>query len=206
MLWNREVDSDTPHSLPIEPLLQRLGEALHQFPSGAFVRLGSRSSKDSVYARTHGMRVTTSEDAVRLLTQGSERVAFDLQLARRHSYTPHLFVRQWVDINPSAEFRCFVKQRRLVGISQYDCKNLGHCPVIARNSAAIQDAIYSFFPRFSESSHLDDVVFDVFISDFDSITGLQVRMLELNPFHPKTDACLFSWAEPAGFDGSLRFM
>jgi hypothetical protein len=206
MLWNREAHPETPFSPPIEPLLQRLDDALQRFSGGAFVRLGSRSGKDSVYARTHGMRVTTSEEAVRLLTQGSARVAFDLQLARRHSYTPHLFARQWLDIHPSAEFRCFMKQRRLVGISQYDCKNHGHFPEIARNAAAIRDAICSFFPRLAESSHLDDVVFDVFISDFDSITGLQVRLLELNPFHPKTDACLFSWAKPAGFDGSLRFM
>lgn len=203
-LWNQERRFRTWPKPSIEPLLRWLDQALRQFPGGAFVRLGSRSGKDSVYARMHGLRVKTAKAAIQLLTQGSERVAFDLQLALHHGYTPHLFVRQWVDMPPWAEFRCFLKERRLVGISQYDCKRAGHYPEIARHAGDIQKAITSFLPRFLEASHLDDVVADVFCLPGDR--GWGVHLIELNPFFPKTDPCLFSWSRPEEFDGSLRFL
>ncbi|WP_146210255.1 hypothetical protein [Vitiosangium sp. GDMCC 1.1324] len=191
---------------PLEPLLWRLDEALRCFPGGAFVRLGSRSGKDSAYARKNGLRVETAEAAVRLLIEGSERVAFDLRLALRHGYMPHLVVRPWLDIPAWAEFRCFMKQRRLMGISQYDCKQSGPRPEIARNADAIHSAIRSFFPRFSAASHLEDAVFDVFVDGLERGGGLAVRLIELNPFLAQTDPCLFDWMRPDGFDGSFRFL
>ncbi len=205
-VWNRQWSSKAGAAPALEPLLRRLDEALRCFPAGAFVRLGSRSGKDSSYACANGLRVETAQAAVRSLTEGSERVAFDLQLALRFSYTPHVVVRPWLDIPAWTEFRCFMKQRKLIGISQYDCKRLGRCPEIAANANAIQASIHSFFPAFAAAAHLDDVVFDVFIEGLGTEGGAVVRLLELNPFFPKTDPCLFDWMRPQGFDGSFRFL
>ena len=205
-LWCREGRLGTGAAPPIELLSRRLEEAIRCFPGGAFVRLGSRSGKDSILARTCGLRVETGESALRLLCAGSERVAFDLRLALRHGYSPYLFVRQWLDIPPWAEFRCFMKGRRLIGITQYDCRNLGHCPEISRNADTIEQAIHSFFPRFVAVSHLDDVVWDVFVEGIGTGTAPVVRLLELNPFFPKTDPVLFDWMNPECFDGSFRFL
>lgn len=193
---------------PVRGLAERIEAALAEYPGGAFVRLGSRSGKDSVYALLHGLRVTTGEDAIRMLTHGSRRVAFDLRLALRCGYAPHLFVRRWVEFPPWAEFRCFMKGRELVGISQYDCKNLGHCPEIAADAARTRRAVEAFFGQFREVSHLDDVVFDVVVSLGVEATagGDSVTLLELNPFFEKTDAALFSWRGGGDFDGSFRYL
>ncbi|HEX5748536.1 MAG TPA: hypothetical protein VFZ09_20015 [Archangium sp.] len=203
--WHRK-STDQSEYLPIDSLMWRLDVALRQFPEGAFVRLGSRSSKDSAYAVQHGLRVRSGEAAIRLLTEGSERTAFDLRLALQLHYAPHIFVREWMDIPRWAEFRCFMKDRRLVGISQYDCLNVGIRPEITRHAETLHNAIREFSQRFAAASHLDNVVFDVFVEGMDTPGPLDVRLLELNPFFPKTDPCLFDWSVPADFDGSFRFL
>jgi len=204
-LWRWGWTPGAGCSPPLVSLLARLEDALHGFPGGAFVRLGSRSGKDSAYAQSHGLRVENAWEAVRGLTEGSEREAFDLQLARRFSYSPHLIVRAWLDIPAWTEFRCLMRQRQLIGISQYDGTRLGHRPEISAHAGIIQAAIHSFFSAFVAAVHLDDVVFDVFVEGLGGQGPATVRLLELNPFFPKTDACLFDWARPWEFDGSLRF-
>lgn len=193
----------------VEKVVEKLGAALRHYPEGVFVRLGSRSGKDSRFAAQHGLRIFHPHAALRMLTEGSRRVAFDLRLAARFDYAPHIFVRRWCEIARWAEFRCFMKNRRLVGISQYDCKNLGHCTEIAANAARIRAVIEKFFEKLQPASHLDDVIFDVFLSREEGSPGgddFNVRLLELNPFIPQTDACLFDWSGGGDFDGSFRYL
>lgn len=191
--------------------LERVGEALHEalrsFPEGAFVRLGSRSAKDSRYALHRGLRVFSAGGALAMLTSGSARVAFDLRLALHQGYAPHLFVREWVDLPAWAELRCFMRDRRLVGISQY-AWGLGASQELHTHAPCLERAVRRFFPVFHEACHLDDVVFDVF-----AVTPLPagdvlptVRLLELNPFSPKTDPGLFTWEHGGDFDGAFRIV
>ena len=63
--------------------------AVRQFRDGAFVRLGSRSAKDCDFALSHGLRISTGRAALRMLTDGSERIAWDLRWALRNGYCPH---------------------------------------------------------------------------------------------------------------------
>lgn len=203
------VDSDTnDYQESIDKVIEKLGTALCAYGQGAFVRLGSRSGKDSRFAKRHGLKIFQADDALRMLTEGSRRVAFDLRLAQRCDYQPHIFVREWYEIEAWAEFRCFMKRRELVGISQYDCKNFGHSAEIAANAERIQATIESFFVQLRAASHLDDVVFDVFLDRRQDISAdnLKVKLLELNPFLPQTDACLFDWSNGGDFDGSFRYL
>jgi hypothetical protein len=199
---------DRATTRPVELLVQRIDAALRAYPAGAFVRLGSRSAKDSRYALRRGLRVTDGQAAISMLTEGSQRVAFDLRLASLHGYQSHIFVRQWCDIPAWAELRCFMRGRQLIGISQYDCRNLGHCPEIAGNAERIRSAIAVFFEKIRLVSPLDDVVFDVFVllSSPSSDDPVAVTLLELNPFFHRTDACLFTWRNGGDFDGSFRFL
>jgi hypothetical protein len=191
----------------IEKLRLEFSRALSRFPDGAFVRLGSRSGKDSEFALAHGLRVTIAEEAVQMLTSKSRRLAFDLRLAIKFGYQPHVFVREWREIPPWAEFRCFMKNRQLAGISQYDCKNVGHHNWISDNANQIKHAISIFFDKFSGISHLDDVVFDIYLSRGGSKDdSLEVTLLEINPYFHHTDPCLFKWQDEDDFDGSFRFL
>lgn len=193
---------------PIISIKERIDKALKHFPEGAFIRLGSRSAKDSRYVQYYGLKVTNSHIAIKILTDASERIAFDLRLALSNKYLPHIFIRQWFDLPSWMEFRCFMKSRRLVGISQYDCINLGHCKKIQKYAKKIKYTIEKFFERFKVASHLDDVVFDIFIIKYlkNNKVNFEVKLLELNPFFDKTGSCLFDWHRSNSFDGSFRFL
>ena len=106
------------------------------------------------------------------------------------------------------EFRCFVKERTLVGISQYHCRQLRHYPEIEEHARSIECAIRSFTVEVLPLLHLDDLVLDVFLETEERQTSqpFSVKLLDVNPFFPKTDACLFSWRSGGDFDGSFRFL
>lgn len=195
---------------PLDRVRARLDAAVGNFPEGSFARLGSRSAKDSRQSWHHGLRVTDGLSALKMLGTDSRRIAFDLSLARRNSYTPHVFLRKWVEIPKWAEFRCFMESRKLIGISQYFLKSLGPSPEIRSFAPTIETAIRGFFDRFVGACHLDDVVFDVYCHP-DPIhaatnSSLAVTLIELNPFGPSTDPCLFRWGVEGDFDGGFRYL
>jgi len=187
-------------------LIMRMDEVITKFPDGCFVRLGSRSPKDSWLAHKKGLRITTGEEAWKMLTDVSERVMEDLLLAIDNSYSPWIFLRQWLHIPKWAEFRCFMQNRQLVGISQYHhLEDETFSDLVAR-AGSFEWTIKQFFPAFSAACHLDSVVFDVFVKGREMRKNRwiwEVKLLEINPFFEMTDPCLFDWRKP--FDGSFRF-
>lgn len=186
----------------------RVTEAAGKFPRGAFVRLGSRSPKDAwSWGRAEPRVVAGEGDPLRYFLDCSERTAEDLKMALENDYPPHIFVREWVEIPAWAEFRCFMKGRGLVGVSQYYYHST-FPEVAARDGSLIEWGIRTFFEtRFRRASHLDDVVFDVLVK----IGGtprdrhVEVVLLEVNPFFEMTDPCLFTWKGGGDFDGSFRW-
>jgi hypothetical protein len=180
----------------------RLDKAVRTFTEGAFIRLGSRSPKDTMLGVLTGCRAGDGAEALRLLACGSARVAFDLRRSLQARYNPWIFVRQWIAIPPETEFRCFMQKRRLAGVSQYyrDCL----FPAISSGSVTeiINAALRWFFPIFVSQCPLEDVVFDLSLTAEPEPSS---KLIELNPFGPPTDAALFSWVD-ADFDGTIRIL
>lgn len=178
----------------IRPLEYHAAQILeNNYPKGAYVRLGSRGPKDI----GNNLKVTVNDNPFRYLLSASERIADDLYLAIQNEYSPHLFIRKWQDIEPWAEFRCFMRNRKLEGVSQYHYFD-GSYKEICDNHRNIAATISRFFDKFSTISHLDDVVCDVFLKNE------EVRLLDLNPYTNITDPCLFEWA--ASFDRTFRYI
>ena len=101
----------------------------------------------------------------------------------------HLVLRKWVEIEPSYEFRCFVKNRKLFGISQRETSQV--YSYLAEQKDQIISDIVSFFNEYIENRFpLDNYAFDVFRSQKD-----YVRLLDFNPFCKQTDSLLFTWQE-----------
>lgn len=102
-----------------------------------------------------------------------------------------LVLRKWAEMNPAMEFRCFVRDRRLVAITQRD---LNYYTFLAGMKREILTAICKFFdrvllPRFDSHSF----AFDVYISK----TLDKVYLVDIDPFARKTDSLLFTWNELA---------
>jgi hypothetical protein len=200
IMWeNKKID--------LTSLSNRLENAISKMPNGAFIRLGSRSPKDSWYIHEHGLKVANSKEALSLLLGDSERVLDDLCLAINENYQPHIWIRQWVDIPKWAEFRCFMQDKKLVGISQYYYKD-GSFPEIISSKDSIVWAIENFFIEFKQIIHLDNVVFDVWVKlkTHDNTNVWEIKLIEINPYFELTDPCLFNWHNPVDFKGQLKYI
>lgn len=199
-------------------LIARLDSSVRQYPNGVFVRLGSRSPKDSFYwgmnpdNQLPNGQLKTGQQAFDLLTCCSERVYEDLQVQLSMNYRTSIWLRRGIAIDDYSEFRCFMQDRKLIGISQYFYQ--GVYPEITENAGSLKWAIEQFFEKqFRDASHLDSVVFDVFVkhrggacpSILTESHGYEVKLLEINPFFNLTDPCLFDWNKPEEFQGQLRF-
>lgn len=100
-----------------------------------------------------------------------------------------LVLRKWFKVNPSCEFRCFVRDRRIIGICQRD---LNHFEFLFPMKEQMRDTIVSYFEKTLKSTFPDeDSVFDVYLPEpYD-----KVRLMDINPWAPRTDPLLFSWLE-----------
>ncbi|VEU24072.1 DEKNAAC105226 [Brettanomyces naardenensis] len=102
-----------------------------------------------------------------------------------------LVLRKWAEMNPSGEFRCFVRDRQLIAITPRD---LNYYSFLEDIQDEIVEKIGIFFddvllPKFGSNSF----VFDVYLpKPLD-----RVYLVDVNPFARKTDSLLFTWNELA---------
>lgn len=103
-------------------------------------------------------------------------------------------MREWVDLAEWQEFRCFVKDRRLVGISQYFYDQV--FPEVVEHHDGIQWAIEFFVKKIQPMLPTQTLIVDVFVRlrERAQEREWEVRLLETNPWSIYTDPCLFNWS------------
>jgi hypothetical protein len=149
-----------------------------------FVRLGSRSPKDNP------VEIKEPKDVLTAFGD-SERILEDLNLALNNNYHPFIFVRKWVDIKRKYEFRCFVKNNKLVGISQYFYREKYYYLDNPVDRSYIQFQAKNLLDEINSKISLKDFVFDICYLPLKSYPLL----IEINPFSSWTDPCLFDWVK-----------
>ena len=194
------ADDDVRHGLRC-----KLDRLFNDFPDGAFVRLGSRSPKDTHLGILTGCRCKDGESTLRLLTNGSSRLAFDLGLAVHAGYAPHVFAREWLALEPWMELRCFMRERRLAGVGQYHHRDAEAGREIGFRQDSMMAAVVDFFPRFRAACHLDTAVFDVVLRPDADGGRLIASLLELSPWTSATDFGLFDSGNYHDMDRSFRY-
>jgi len=180
----------------IADIRAKVAAAVYKMPHGAFIRLGSRSPKDAWSMHEHGAKIAAGQDPLRFMLDCSERIYEDLSLAIQENYTPHIWVREWREIPRWAEFRCFMQDRKLVGISQYNYLNREEFPEIDAEYDMFGWCIQEFFKLFLKTTTMRDIIFDVYINVVNTSPHVrcgEVKLLEINPFFELTDPCLFAW-------------
>uniref|UniRef100_A0A3Q4HT49 Translation initiation factor eIF2 assembly protein n=1 Tax=Neolamprologus brichardi TaxID=32507 RepID=A0A3Q4HT49_NEOBR len=128
-----------------------------------------------------------------LLFKSSDFITHDLtqpflQCSDQDSPDPvinyELVLRKWSELIPGGEFRCFVKENKLIAISQRDYTQ--YYQHILKQEEQISQAIQDFFSQHIQYNVLDE--------DCDCIYG-RVWLIDLNPFGEVTDSLLFTWGE-----------
>lgn len=111
----------------------------------------------------------------------------------------HLVLRKYANFNPSLEFRCFVRNRKLLCICQRD---LNYFDFLFDMRDMFRSRIQSFFDEKLRDTFPDpNFVFDVYVP----APHQRVWLVDINPWAQRTDSLLFSWLEilrmkdPIGF-------
>lgn len=162
-------------------------------------KLNWSAPKDATWIsmKKNSMECATPND-IYLLLKSSDFVTHDLEHAfddceddeaLKEDINYVLVLRKWFKVNPSCEFRCFVRERRVVGICQRD---LNHFEFLFPMKEQLRETILAYFQKTLKGTFPDDnFVFDIYLPEpYD-----KVRLMDINPWAPRTDPLLYSWLE-----------
>ncbi|KAG4304036.1 hypothetical protein PORY_002559 [Pneumocystis oryctolagi] len=170
-----------------------------------FPKLSWSAPKDAAWiTSTRTLRCTTASD-IYLLLKSSDCIAHDLHHAFDDcspsdipSHFEHeLVLKQWFNLLPSMEFRCFVKQRRLIGISQRDLKYYAFLEPLRSTIRSLSIELFNLYLK--DKFPDENFVFDIYIPP----SKTKAWLIDINLWHCKTSSLLFSWKEL--LDDTLRF-
>ncbi|CAK7231448.1 hypothetical protein SBRCBS47491_007933 [Sporothrix bragantina] len=122
-------------------------------------------------------------------------------------FNPVLVLRAYFDIHTALEFRCFVKQRNLVAITPRDLKYYPYLEGL--RSTILERAKSLFHSKLQFTFPSGNFAFDIYIpekqghdvgdneADAPNPHGRlsYARLIDINPWAPRTDTLLFGWRE-----------
>ena len=159
-----------------------------------FIRLSTRSPKDAAYPQ---LPITMSGKQAMSWIANSERCMDDIMMAKYAQKPIFIALRKEYHAAKGGEFRCYVKDRKLIAVSRYDFDQ----PAMRDYSGlGIMEALTAFSDKHI-APHYDNIVFDVDMGVYDHEGPL---LIEVNPYglsHP----CLFSGYEEIETEGGFRF-
>ncbi|KAK2996491.1 hypothetical protein RJ639_008070 [Escallonia herrerae] len=192
-------ESEQPSAPPAFPELElRIAESIEFLGGAVFPKLNWSAPKDSAWISSTGNLRCTSFSEIVLLLRSSDSVVHDLchaynscndtTLSRPSTF--FLALRKWYpSLRPEMEFRCFVRSRLLVGISQREVT--GFYPVLLEKKNDLKMMIWDFFTdEVSMRFESENYTFDVNIT-----TDGRVKLLDFNPWGAFTLPLLFTWEE-----------
>ncbi|ODV78975.1 D123-domain-containing protein [Suhomyces tanzawaensis NRRL Y-17324] len=203
-----EDDGETAPTVTIDQL-----QALHDQIKAGIDKLGGAvtpklnwsAPKDARWIMAGNTTRCTSPNDVYLLLNASDHVVDDLDYpfssveeAGKSSQGVEdgtdkveyeLVLRKWMDINPALEFRVFVKDNRVLGISQRDLNHYVFLEALQDElKQVIEDFIYSqVVGQLGQSQYIVDV--------YVSRPSNKVYVVDVNPFSRKCDSLLYTWNE-----------
>lgn len=196
-----DEDEDEDIALGWRDVHQSIKETIAELGGKVMPKLNWSAPKDATWMNANTMECQQPSD-VYLLLKSSDFVTHDLEHAfddcadspnsnlTIEDIPYHLVLRKSVPkFNPSVEFRCFVRERKLLCMCQRD---LNHFDFLFGMQEKLSSLINQFFNiRLRDSFPDESFVFDVYVpAPYD-----RVWLIDINPWAPRTDPILFSWME-----------
>ncbi|KAF9110111.1 hypothetical protein BGX27_006766 [Mortierella sp. AM989] len=199
-------DDEEEAPLPSFPALEReIQQTIDDLGGEVFPKLNWSSPRDASWIAASNTLKCHNPSDIFLLLKSSDFVAHDLAHAyedcsdeaegqagsgvRQRPKTVELVLRKWFDLAPSMEFRCFVRENKLIGISQRD---MTYYDFLKEIQDELEQKIIVFYEDKIKGRFPDpDYTFDVYITR----NRERIYLIDFNPFAQKTDALLFEWEE-----------
>lgn len=200
-----DVEEESDPSKDWEDIHSQIKSTIAELDGKVTPKLNWSAPKDATWmAATNDMQCRTPND-IYLLLKSSDFITHDLEhpfddCVPDTSYSPspmpslpqvnyNLILRQYVNFNPSLEFRCFVRNRVLLCMCQRD---QNHFDFLFPMRDSLRSRIQSFFDEKLKDTFPDSsFVFDVYIPP----PHQRVWLIDINPWAERTDPLLFSWLE-----------
>ncbi|EAU86237.1 cytoplasmic protein [Coprinopsis cinerea okayama7 len=207
-----EEEKGSPPPTYSFPELDTQIRACIQKYDAVFPKLNFTSPRDAAWVlpASSPLKCTSPAD-VYMLLKSSDFISHDLEPSsvfegcRKYEHGPEgkdegswphydleLVLRKWYAVNPSRELRCFVRDGRLIGISQRDTNHYDFL-----NEPSTKDRILTAVKTFFETKvkpripNQLDYTFD-FLLTKDLSRG---HIIDFNPYSPRTDSLLFSYED-----------
>jgi len=187
-------------------LTNKITKTISDLDGSVFPKLNWSSPKDAAWMNTEGMKCKTAGD-VYLLLKSSDFIVHDLVHAwddlsydsssSQEESIPkeyNLVLRKWCNLHKSMEYRCFISDHEIIGISQRD--HTQFYPYLDADKHKMKSLIDNFFHevvqyKFGEGDDcISNYVLDCYIDKND-----RVWIIDFNVWDERTDPLLFSWEE-----------
>ncbi|PBP24853.1 putative cell division cycle protein [Diplocarpon rosae] len=194
-----DSDSMPDPSLAFAAIHQQISDTITELGGLVAPKLNWSAPKDATWIsmKKNSMECATPND-IYLLLKSSDFVTHDLEHAFddcvdddsfKQDIPYVLVLRKWFKVNPSCEYRCFVKDERVIGICQRD---LNYFDFLFPMKDRLRDTILEYFEKTLKNTFPDgSFVFDIYLPE----PYEKVRLVDINPWAPRTDPLLFSWLE-----------
>ncbi|CAL8405357.1 unnamed protein product [Arctogadus glacialis] len=196
--WSDDETTATVTAPEFPEFTSKVLEAINALGGRVFPKLNWSAPRDANWIALNSSLQSQSLSDVFLLFKSSDFITHDLTQPFLHcsdqdSPDPvinyELVLRKWSELIPGGEFRCFVKENKLIGICQRDYTQYYHH--ISKQEENVCQAIQTFFQEHIRYNFPDeDFVLDVYRDSCG-----RVWLIDINPFGRVTDSLLFSWEE-----------
>ncbi|CAK8689343.1 translation initiation factor eIF2 assembly protein-like [Clavelina lepadiformis] len=205
-VWEDEKETENSGSPEFSKLISQITEAIANLGGSVFPKMGWSSPKDAIWINNNSLKCCSPGEVI-LLLKSSDFISHDLTSAFKlcdnqsssggvSDIKQELVLRKWANLFPGMEFRCFIKNKKLLGISQRDHKQ--YYDYIDREKEQLAVELCNFIEqvvaeKFSSQNYVIDL--------YKKRNG-EYWIIDFNPFGEMTDALLFTWNELQ--DGKLN--
>lgn len=200
---DEDKDNDADPSRNWPEVHESIQTAIEKLDGKVVPKLNWSAPKDATFMIAENDMTCRTANDIYLLLKGSDFVTHDLDHAldgvvpdpgqskedEHNKLQYYLVLRKKFEFNPSMEFRCFVRDRQLIGICQRDTL---YYEFLFQMHQDLRLKIIKFYEEFLRDSFPDqNYSFDVYIPPPHS----RVWLIDFNPWAIRTDSLLFSWQE-----------
>ncbi|KAM9029242.1 translation initiation factor eIF2 assembly protein [Ara ararauna] len=195
--WSDDENTTTLKAPEFPEFTAKVEEAISSLGGSVFPKLNWSAPRDAYWIAMNSSLKCKALSDIFLLFKSSDFITRDLIQPFIHctddspdpSLDYELVLRKWCELIPGAEFRCFVKENKLLGVSQRDYTQ--YYDHISKQHEEICRSIQEFFKKHIQYKFLDeDFVFDVYRD-----SRGKIWLIDFNPFGEVTDSLLFTWEE-----------
>lgn len=164
-------------------------------------KLNWSAPKDACWINpTNDMKCISANDIYSLL-KSSDYVTHDLTQAFGNGEGAGkitLILREWLELNPSFEFRCFVRNGTVIGITQRDMNYYDFLlPLKAQLEKLLLESCHHVIAKFPDASFVADL--------YVPKNKRRAWLIDIDPWLETTDSLLFDWDELKNWKGPLDF-